>query len=92
MEVTLERIDDLKVIFDSRDMDVHGEFDTIEPLQMTGDPFDPFALQKACLLACGIIPREGHELSEIYYFYAGAGAEDQSDTCGDSGGDEAGTG
>lgn len=65
VEVTLERIDDLKVIFDSRDMDVHGEFDTIEPLQMTGDPFDPFALQKACLLACGIIPREGHELSEI---------------------------
>ena len=65
VEVTLERIDDLKVIFDSRDMDVHGEFDTIEPLQMTGDPSDPFALQKACLLACGIIPREGHELSEI---------------------------
>ena len=65
VEVTLERIDDLKVIFDSRDMDVHGEFDTIEPLQMTGDPFDPFALQKVCLLACGIIPREGHELSEI---------------------------
>ena len=22
----------------SRDMDVHGEFDTIEPLQATGDP------------------------------------------------------
>ena len=49
----------------SRDMDVHGEFDTIEPLQATGDPYDPFALQKACLLACGIIPREGHTLGEI---------------------------
>lgn len=65
VEVTLERIDELKVVFDSRDMDVHGEFDTIEPLQETGDPFDPFALQKACLLACGIIPREGHNLEEI---------------------------
>lgn len=65
VEVTLERIDELKVVFDSRDMDVHGEFDTIEPLQMTGDPFDSFALQKACLLACGIIPKEGHELSEV---------------------------
>ena len=42
-----------------------GEFDTIEPLQATGDPYDPFALQKACLLACGIIPREGHTLGEI---------------------------
>ena len=65
VEVTLEKIDELKIIFDSRDMDVHGEFDTIEPLQSTGDPFDPFALQKACLLACGIIPKEGYQLSEI---------------------------
>ena len=65
VEVTLEKIDELKIVFDSRDMDVHGEFDTIEPLQATGDPFDPFALQKACLLACGIIPKEGYELSEI---------------------------
>ena len=65
VEVTLEKIDELRIIFDSRDMDVHGEFDTIDPLQATGDPFDPFALQKACLLACGIIPKEGHELSEI---------------------------
>ena len=46
-------------------MDVHGEFETIEPLQATGDPFDPFALQKACLLACGIIPKEGHRLEEV---------------------------
>ena len=65
VEVTLERIDEPKIIFDSRDMDVHGEFDTIEPLQSTGDPFDPFALQKACLLACGIIPKEGHTLKEV---------------------------
>ena len=65
VEVTLERISEQTVVFDSRDMDVHGEFDTIEPLQATGDPYDPFALQKACLLACGIIPREGHTLGEI---------------------------
>ena len=65
VEVTLERIEEQKIVFDSRDMDVHGEFDTIEPLQATGDPFDPFALQKACLLACGIIPKEGHTLKEV---------------------------
>lgn len=65
VEVTLEKIPDDKVIFDSRDMDVHGEFTAIEPLQATGDPFDPFALQKACLLACGIIPKEGHTLKEV---------------------------
>lgn len=65
VEVTMEKIAERKIIFDSRDMDAHGEFDNIEELQRTGDPFDPFALQKACLLACGIIPKEGHELGEI---------------------------
>ncbi len=65
VEVKLERIKEYKVVFDSRDMDVHGEFSTIEPLQATGDPYDPFALQKACLLACGIIPKAGGNLSEI---------------------------
>lgn len=65
VEVTMEKIAERKIIFDSRDMDAHGEFDNIEGLQRTGDPFDPFALQKACLLACGIIPKEGHELGEI---------------------------
>lgn len=65
VEVTLERIPELKIVFDSRDMDVHGEFDTIEPLQRTGDPYDPFALQKACLQACGVLPRQGGDLRQI---------------------------
>jgi len=65
VSVTLERIKEHKIVFDSRDMDVHGEFDKIEPLQKTGDPYDPFALQKAALLACGIIPKEGGSLDEI---------------------------
>ncbi len=65
VEVTMVKIPERKILFDSRDMDVHGEFETIEALQSTGDPFDPFALQKACLLACGIIPKEGYNLSEI---------------------------
>ena len=65
VEATLIRIQEKKIVFDSRDMDVHGEFDTIEPLQATGDPYDPFALQKACLLACGVIPKKGGNLDEI---------------------------
>ena len=65
VEVTLEKIPELKVVFDSRDMDVHGEFDSIEPLQATGDPYDPFALQKAALLACGIIPEKGGKLEDV---------------------------
>ena len=65
VEVTLEKIPELKIVFDSRDMDVHGEFTTIEALQETGDPYDVFALQKAALLACGIIPSEGGNLKDI---------------------------
>ena len=65
VEVTLIKIPEKKIVFDSRDMDVHGEFTSIEPLQDTGNPFDPFALQKACLLACGIIPKEGGNLGAI---------------------------
>ena len=65
VEVTLEKIAEKKIVFDSRDMDVHGEFTEIAPLQVTGDPYDVFALQKAALLACGIIPSEGGNLNEI---------------------------
>ena len=65
VEVRLEKIPEHKIIFESRDMDVYGEFDTIEPLQKTGDPYDPFALQKAALVACGVIPAKGGNLDQI---------------------------
>lgn len=65
VQVTLRRLKEKKIIFDSRDMDIHGEFDLIEPLQATGDPYDPFALQKAALIACGIIPAKGSSLTEV---------------------------
>lgn len=65
VEVSLEKIPEHKIIFDSRDMDVHGEFSVIEELQKTGDPYDPFVLQKSCLLACGIIPKSGGNLEEL---------------------------
>ena len=63
--VTLERLDEPKIVFDSRDMDVHGEFTSLAPLQRTGDPFDPFALQKAALLSAGVIPPKGGDLREV---------------------------
>lgn len=65
VEVTLVKIPEYKIVFDSRDMDVHGEFTDIDTLQDTGNPYDSFALQKACLLACGIIPKCGGNLKEI---------------------------
>ncbi len=65
VEVTLTRLDEPKVVFLSRDMDSYGEFCELAPLQRTGDPYDPFALQKAALLACGVLPMSGGTLPDI---------------------------
>lgn len=65
VEVTLEKLAEKKIVFDSRDMDTHGEFTDITALQSVGDPYDPFVLQKAALLATGIIPAEGGDLSAV---------------------------
>ena len=63
--MSLRRLAEKKIVFESRDMDVHGEFDAIAPLQFIGDPYDPYVLQKAALLACGVIPAEDGNLQEI---------------------------
>ena len=65
VNVKLHRIKEKKIVFESRDMDVYGEFDTIAPLQKVGNPYDPYALQKAALLACGVIPSHGGDLQKI---------------------------
>ena len=65
VRVALRRIEARKIVLESRDMDAYGEFDAIEPLQSVGDPFDPFVLQKAALLACGVIPVKGGDLAAI---------------------------
>lgn len=65
VSVILKKIVEPKIIFESQDMGVYGEFDDITALQSTGDPYDSFALQKAALLACGVIPIQGGDLRQI---------------------------
>ncbi|MCR5743697.1 MAG: bifunctional fucokinase/L-fucose-1-P-guanylyltransferase [Lachnospiraceae bacterium] len=65
VEVKLKRLPENKVEFISNDMGVHGVFEDIEELQSVGDPFDPYVLQKAALLACGILPLKGGNLQKI---------------------------
>ena len=65
VSVRLKRIKEKKIVLQSRDMDVYGEFDTIEPLQSVGDPYDPYVLQKAALIACGVIPARGGNLEAV---------------------------
>ena len=65
VKVSIRKLAENKIVFESADMDVHGEFDRIEPLQSVGDPYDPYVLQKAALLATGVIPAKGGDLEEV---------------------------
>ena len=65
VEATVERLEEKRIRLQSEDMEVLGDFDTLAPLQATGDPYDPFALQKAALVACGVIPGKGGSLEAL---------------------------
>ena len=65
VEVCIEKIKEKKIILESKDLDEKIEYINIEDLQDVDDPFEPFSLQKAALLICGIIPKNGGNLSEI---------------------------
>ena len=65
VSVRVRKLPELKIVFESRDMDARGEFTDIAELQRVGDPFDSFILQKAALLACGVIPASGGNLDAV---------------------------
>lgn len=65
VSVTIKKLVEKKIIFESRDMGTYGEFTDLSELQRYGDPYDSFALQKAALLACGVIPMTGSSMTEV---------------------------
>ena len=65
VEVHVRRLPKPMVVLESADMGSHGEFTAISDLQECHNPYDPFVLHKAALIACGVIPREGGELTDI---------------------------
>ena len=58
IEVTLRRLQEDKIILASTDIGSYREFDCMDDLQDCSDPYDSFALHKAALMACGVIPME----------------------------------
>lgn len=56
IEVTIRKIPEYKIVLESTDIGSHGEFTDILKLQDCRNPSDPFALHKAALIACGVIP------------------------------------
>lgn len=66
IEAVVRRLPEKTVVLASGDNDSYEEFTELAPLQDCRDPGDPFALHKAALLACGVIPRQGdHTLAQV---------------------------
>ena len=56
VEAKIERIPEQKLVFASGDSGAYGEFTDLQKALDCSNPFDPFALHKATLMASGILP------------------------------------
>jgi len=70
VRATLSQIDEKKIILSSLDDGSEKSFTNLSELQECNNPYDVFALHKAALITCGVIPYAGKEnpgatLSEI---------------------------
>ena len=66
IQVEVRKLDRLRVEFASEDIGAEGVCETIEEIRDCHNPFDFFALHKAALISCGIVPLAGTEtLQEI---------------------------
>lgn len=66
IEVEIRRLDELHIEFASLDFNAYGKATTVEEVQDCHNPYDSFALHKAALIACGVIPKTGEaDLQEI---------------------------
>ena len=64
VQVTARRLDRLQVEFASEDGGANGIMHSMEEIRNCHNPYDSFALHKAALLACGVIPMTGEEALE----------------------------
>lgn len=55
VQITVKRLDELHVEFESKDIGVYTTVDSVAEIQDCHNPYDSFALHKAALIACGII-------------------------------------
>lgn len=69
----IKKIPEYRIEFASLDFYAYGKAETVEEIQDCHNPYDSFALHKAALIACGVIPLDGHaELREILKKWAEA--------------------
>lgn len=68
VQITLRKLEEYKVTFESQDIGVKGDVFSLSEIQNCHDPYDPFSLHKAALIACGIVPmnsEKGDSLEQI---------------------------
>ncbi|MBQ2974736.1 MAG: bifunctional fucokinase/L-fucose-1-P-guanylyltransferase [Clostridia bacterium] len=59
VQICVKKIKEYRIEFESQDIGVKGFAETVEEITDCRNPFDYFALHKAALIACGIIPMNG---------------------------------
>lgn len=58
IEVEIRKIPELHIELASTDTGAYGTAESAEEIQDCHNPYDPFALHKAAIIACGILPLE----------------------------------
>lgn len=56
VQITVRKLKNYYIEFESQDIGVHSIVETVEEIQDCHNPYDSFALHKAALIACGVIP------------------------------------
>lgn len=65
VKVKMKHIAEKRIIFDSYDMNCRQESVSLEELQKCDNPHDPFAIIKAALMVCGIVPYTGGTMEKL---------------------------
>jgi fucokinase len=59
VQITVKKLQAYHIEFESQDIGVYGTIQTMDEIRDCHNPYDSFALHKAALIACGLIPLEG---------------------------------
>ena len=73
ISVTIKKLKEPKIVFSSLDQNCSEEYIDINKVSNCGNPFDPFALHKAVLCACGVIGQSSSPktIQEFYKIFGG---------------------
>ena len=73
IEVTVRKLDRPVVALASTDIGSYREFRDLSELRDCRNPLDPFALHKAALIACGIVPEKDNVSTGEFFHRLGGG-------------------